>query len=703
MASLINPETLSTFLQHSKPHGVLDLASLVVLGVVSVAYLFGGTPWNKPDPYYNIFFERPQFNDGFQSSRPTATRNIAEKLEQANQKVVIFWGSQSGTAEIFAQRLARECHFRYGLDAIAVDLSDYDAETISEIPEAKLAIFILSTFGEGDPSDNAAGLWEWLRKDPSRVSLPTLQYTAFGLGNRNYKYYNRVVDVVADALKKARAKAFMPIGKADDANGGTEEDFLAWKTDLFAVFRERLGCQEREITYTSALAVREDPSLEPIDLHHGVPVEQSKGSRAKSLKMSSIQALTVTQARELYTTPNRNCVHLELDLGSHSEVRYKTGDYLAVYPIAPDGEVDGLLNSLGWTEKASIPLLISALEEGTPSSIPSPTSIDAIFRYYIDICGPIARDAVKDLAQFAPTPDAKDLLLTLGKNKDAYHAFTSRNYVTISRLLSIAAPGIIWNDLPLSYLLETLPATQPRYYSIASSSVISTRRLAITVGVERKPLTGEPSIEIKGLTTNYLLALANSFQQTKISPSYQLAGPAGVLEGHKIHAAIKKSKLKLPTLPSTPIIMVAAGTGIAVFRGFIQERARLKSIGKPVGAMVLFFGCRNPKEDYLYHEELEEARVELGGVLKIVNAFSRVVGQEKKYVQDTVRDNAKEFHELLDRGASLYVCGRASMAREVSKAVQDVLLAHNGWDQAKLREWSDSMKRGNKWLEDVWG
>ncbi|KAH8158540.1 hypothetical protein CIB48_g9703, partial [Xylaria polymorpha] len=195
---------------------------------------------------------------------------------------------------------------------------------------------------------------------------------------------------------------------------------------------------------------------------------------------------------------------------------------------------------------------------------------------------------------------------------------------------------------------------------------------------------------IKGLTSNYLLALARSFQQTGASTSYQLTSPAGALEGHKVHAAVRKSKFKLPTLPSTPIIMVAAGTGIAVFRGFIQERARLKSIGKPVGAMVLFFGCRNPGEDYLYHEELEEARAELGGTFKVVNAFSRVMGQEKRYVQDTVRDNAKEFCELLDQDASLYVCGRASMAREVSKAVQDVLLAQNGWDQTKLREWSDT-------------
>ncbi|GAW21371.1 hypothetical protein ANO14919_108900 [Xylariales sp. No.14919] len=703
MASLINPEALSTFLRYSKPQTTLDLASLAAIGVASATYLVKGTPWNRPDPYYNQWFERPQFKDGFQSNRPAATRNIAEKLEQTNQRVVIFWGSQSGTSEIFAHKLARECHLRYGVDAIALDLSDYDPETISQIPDTKLAIFILSTFGEGDPSDNTAGLWSWLHKGPPTVSLPTLQYAAFGLGNSNYKYYNRVVDVVVESLEKAGAKAFMPVGKADDANGGTEEDFLAWKTDLFTVFQENLGCQEREIIYAPALAVREDPSLEPIDLHHGVPIEQHSGSKGKSVKTSPVRALAVTEARELYTTPTRNCVHLELDLGSHSELRYKTGDYLVVYPIAPDAEVDGLLRALGWQEKAETPLLISALEDGAASNIPSPTSANAILRYYIDICGPVARDIVKDLAQFAPTPDARELLLTLGKNKDAYQTFTRRNYVTLGRLLSLAAPGVVWKDLPLSYLLETIPPTQPRYYSIASSSIISARRLAITVGVEKKPLADEPSTEIKGLTTNYLLALSNSFQKTETSPLYQLAGPTSALEGHKIHAAIRKSKFKLPTLPSTPIIMVAAGTGIAAFRGFIQERTRLKSIGKPVGPMVLFFGCRNPEEDYLYRQELEEARAELGGAFEIVTAFSRVAGQEKQYVQDAIRYKAKDFCELLDQDASLYVCGRASMAREVGKTVQDMLMAQHGWDESQLRKWSDSMKRGSKWLEDVWG
>ncbi|KAI0967918.1 hypothetical protein F4678DRAFT_482654 [Xylaria arbuscula] len=703
MASFIKPETLSALLEYSKPQSAVDIASLAALGVASATYLIKGAPWNQLDPYHNIWYEKPQFKDGFQRNRPTATRNIAEKLEQTNQRIAIFWGSQSGTAEIFAQKLARECHLRYGLDAIALDLSDYDSETIAEISEAKLAVFILSTFGEGDPADNTYGLWEWLHKDSAKTSLSNLQYAAFGLGNSNYKYYNRVADVIVNSLDKAGARSFMPLGKADDATGETEEDFLAWKDNLFTVLQEKLDLQEHDIIYTPALAVREDPSLEPIDLHHGTPVEKLSGSKNRSAKTSAIQALTVVQARELYTTPNRNCVYLELDLGNHSEVRYKTGDYLAVYPIAPDEEVNGLLNALGWEEKASIPLLIDTLEEGAPSRLPSPTSADAIFRYYLEICDPVARDTVKDLAQFAPTPEAKDLLLTLGKSKDAYHSFTTRNYVTLGRLLSLAAPGAVWKDLPLSYLLETISVIQPRYYSIASSSVVSAQRLAITVGVEKKPLPEEPSNEVKGLTTNYLFAVANAFQQTGASPLYQLDGPAGALEGHKVHAAIIKSKFKLPTLPSTPIIMIAAGTGIAAFRGFVQERTRLKGIGKPIGLMVLFFGCRNAEEDYLYHDELEAARAELDGHFEIITAFSRVPGQKKRYVQDAVKEKGKELWGLLGQGASLYVCGRASMAREVGKAIQNVLTAENGWDKTKVREWSDGMKRGNKWLEDVWG
>ena len=124
-------------------------------------------------------------------------------LEQ-KKSIVIFWGSQSGTAEGLANRLVRDCRSRFGLDALAADLSDYDPESIANIPEAKFAIFIISTYGEGDPSDNANHFMSWLDSNKT-VQFSNLRYAAFGLGNKKYKFYNRVVDVVAKELDQLGA------------------------------------------------------------------------------------------------------------------------------------------------------------------------------------------------------------------------------------------------------------------------------------------------------------------------------------------------------------------------------------------------------------------------------------------------------------------------------------------------------------------
>lgn len=151
--------------------------------------------------------------------------------------------------------------------------------------------------------------------------------------------------------------------------------------------------------------------------------------------------------------------------------------------------------------------------------------------------------------------------------------------------------------------------------------------------------------------------------------------------------------------------MVAAGTGIAPFRAFIAERARMKSVGKPVGRMLLFFGCRNQDEDYLYAEELAELGKVLGDALRIVNAFSRPVGGSSKvYVRHRVVEEADKVCMLLDeKDANSYICGSAAMAREVGQAVSRVMMDKKGWNEEEAREWSEARKRARNFQEDVWG
>ncbi|KAF2141176.1 uncharacterized protein K452DRAFT_228793 [Aplosporella prunicola CBS 121167] len=692
---LSNPalqQTLAELSKTAQPSSVADVAALGVFVLGSAGYLLKDYTWDKPDPHRHVWYERPQLkhNDasGSSSSARKETRNIAQKLDEAGKDVVVFWGSQSGTAEGFANRLARECRVRFGLQAMAADLSDFDPDTIALIPRAKLAVFIMATFGEGDPSDNAHAFWDFLHKQ-QHPSLPDLRYVAFGLGNSSYKHYNRVVDVVAAALDRAGASPLMGVAKADDAHGQTEEDFMAWKEELFGVFKAELGVEEHETAYEATVQADEDESLAPIDLHHGEPVQHGKTAPGTS----SIRALAVTNHRELFAASDRNCIHMELDLTDHPQLVYKTGDHLAVWPTNPDDEVTRLLAILGRADRASVPIAIKSLDATQKLGVPTPTTAAALLSNYLEICAPVPRATLLSLATFAPSEEAKAYLLHLGQDRTAYADFTSRTHLTVGRILQLASNGAPWPALPLSFLIEALPPLRPRYYSLSSSSVLAPRHAAITALVANTPLPNNPTAPlIPGLTTSYLHALT----QSPTNP--------------KIHAQIRRSHFKLPALGSTPIIMAAAGTGIAPFRAFVAERARLHALRKPVARMLLFFGCRHPDQDFLYRDELAEMQRQLGGLLTVVTAFSRRGDGDgpgaggRVYVQDRMREHSAEVARLLaDEGASFYICGRASMAREVGRVVGHAMAAAKGWGEVETREWQEGFKRRGKWFEDVWG
>ncbi|KAH0011586.1 riboflavin synthase domain-like protein, partial [Aureobasidium melanogenum] len=701
-----NTPTLNNVLTHlSKNAGFEDIAAMALVGAASAAYMFKGTLWDKPDPYHYKWFERPQELMGGRAGAQQ-TRNIAEKIEETGADMVIFWGSQSGTAERMAIRLAKECHQRFGLKVLAVDASDYESSTISQIPTSKLCIFLASTFGEGDPSDNLHGFWEWLHTTSDKP-LAELRYMAFGLGNSNYKHYNEVIKVVVERLNALGAHALLPTGLADDAQGETEEHYLEWKEKVFETFRTQLGYTERDPVYEPSLKVFEDESLEPIDLNHGVPAEKTSDRKTNS-GMSAVYSLPVRNTRELFQiSEHRNCIHMEVDFSEHPELKYKTGDHLGVWPINPDVEVNRLLRVLGLTSRRQIPITILSLEEEVKVKVPTPTTLDALLGHYLETCAPVSRETITSLIQFAPTSAAKDFLTRLS-SKEAYAQFLHSNYINLGRLLEQAAPGDgAWKDIPLSFIVEILPVMQPRYYSISSSSVVSPRSAALTAVVSDTVFPGTNE-HIPGLSTNYMLALKESLEeQAKPHPhglTYPLNGPQDVLAGGRIHAHVRKSTFKLPALASHPIVMVAAGTGIAPFRAFLLERARMQLIGRDCGPMYLFFGCRNQNQDYLYSSELSALKSQFGDLFTLVTAFSRPDNGKGVYVQHRIAEHAEDVCTLLIEGnANFYICGSAGMAREVLDTVGKELGTRMKWSEDEVKEFADKQKKFKRWQQDVWG
>jgi cytochrome P450/NADPH-cytochrome P450 reductase len=150
------------------------------------------------------------------------------------------------------------------------------------------------------------------------------------------------------------------------------------------------------------------------------------------------------------------------------------------------------------------------------------------------------------------------------------------------------------------------------------------------------------------------------------------------------------------------MIMVGPGTGVAPFRGFLQERLALQRRGVPVGEALLFFGCRDPEQDLLYGDELRA--MEAAGVVRLHVAHSRVPGQPKVYVQQRIVEQGPEVWRLLQQGAVVFVCGDATrMAPDVRAALAAVAGAQGGMPAESAADWFAELRQAGRYLEDVWG
>lgn len=492
---------------------------------------------------------------------------------------------------------------------------------------------------------------------------------------------------------------------------------MAWRDGLLVFLHNDPGLQQYEVKHKPQLEVVPESSLDLSDLHLGEPVpapqRKLKGMAAAGGN-STIKPMKIKAARELFRNTSQGCLHMDLDLTDIPQITYKTGDHLAVWPIIPDQEVDRLMGVLGLGDRRAEPILIRALDpDVTRVPIPSPTTIETVLRYYLKICAPVPRDAIRAIAEFAPGEMSKDFLLRLGRDRDAYAQFVASNHVNVGRLLEFAAQredgdatssGGSWSALPLSFLVESLPRTQLRYHSISSSSIISPQNPSITALVSTTSLSpstadGVAPEDVPGLATNYLpgvsmaspLSLGVEKTTNPAGLTYALNGPDETLAVGRVCASVRRSRFELPTMASCPITMVAAGTGIAPFRAFVAERTRLARMGRDVGEMVLFFGCRRPDEDYLYADEFLAAEKELNG-------------KKPGYIQDRVVEDGDDMvRMLLKEDASLYICGRASMAREVGQKLGQIMQKASEWDDAKAKEWAEGMKGKREWQEDLWG
>lgn len=158
----------------------------------------------------------------------------------------------------------------------------------------------------------------------------------------------------------------------------------------------------------------------------------------------------------------------------------------------------------------------------------------------------------------------------------------------------------------------------------------------------------------------------------------------------------KNNNFKLPS-DDTDIILIGPGTGIAPFRSFLAHRDAKGAQGQNW----LFFGEQHFVLDFYYQTEIQEW-LATGALTKLDTAFSR--DQEKKiYVQDRIREKAKEFNQWLENGASLYICGQKKpMSTDVEQAIVEVIANQRNITNEEAKAVLEQLESKGKYQKDVY-
>lgn len=345
-----------------------------------------------------------------------------------------------------------------------------------------------------------------------------------------------------------------------------------------------------------------------------------------------------------------------------SDLHYKVGDSLGVFPTNRPSEVDEILQRLNATG--------SELVSPVMLKLPAPISLREALTSRLALAKP-TRKMVEILATKAIGDADKSRLATLlapeGKDQLAGY-LEDREFVDLLTEYPSA-------KLTPQELVDHMRKLMPRLYSIASSSKVYPHEIHLTVAIVRYETNHRERV---GVATTFLSDRA-------------------VIGATAVPVFVSDSHFGVPEDGAKDIIMVGPGTGIAPFRAFMQERIATNAKGRNW----LFFGDQHRATDYLYEEEWKAWQAQ--GILTRVDlAFSRDQTL-KVYVQDRMRENAAELWNWIKNGGHFYVCGDAKrMAKDVDVALHQIIAEQGGFEAAQAVDYVKQMKKDKRYQRDVY-
>lgn len=554
--------------------------------------------------------------------------------------LLIAYGSESGNAEGLADDTKKEATKR-GLKPTVKDMGEVKLGDLAKTPNL---LIITSTWGDGDPPDNAVELHAELMA-ATGSDFKGVKFSICALGDTSY---DKFCQTGKDFDKRLEELGGERVFARQDCDVDYEDNFREWLASVMSVLAEQV---EQAAPAPAQPAPAAAPAVTTFETPGTVAPAVAPAAAEVYSKKNPFPAPLTEKILLSGTRSTKEIWHYEFSLEG-SGLSYQAGDSLAVVPKNARDVVEAVLEA-GSFIHGSI-----TIDGGSQISLGG-----ALTSFYD--CTTLTKRVLEKYNTFAESMKIDRLL------KDAEQL---KEYLWGRQIVDMLT------DFPIKELngddfvgiLRKLP---PRLYSIASSLHAHPDEVHLTVASVRYHAHGR---DRKGVASTWM---ADSLEIDDTAPVY--TNP--------------NKHFKLPNDPSTPVIMVGPGTGIAPFRAFLEERQATDATGKNW----LIFGDRNFSYDFAYQLELRDFLKD-GVLTRLDVAFSRDQ-PEKVYVQDRMRENAAELWAWLNEGAVFYVCGDANqMAPDVHEALIHVVETEGGKSRGEAEAFVKQLQKDKRYLRDVY-
>ncbi|MER7841254.1 cytochrome P450 [Streptomyces sp. NPDC096040] len=579
--------------------------------------------------------------------------------------LTVAYGSSLGSCEDLARTIADRSE-RSGFGTTLMSLDE-----LGENPPTEGLLVVVAASYNGKAPDNAQRFDELLAEGLPEGSLKNVRFALLGAGNTQWvATYQAFPKRIEEGLLAAGATPVVERGIADAA-GDFDGMATRWMNTLWATLAEEYAADTSEASgprYQVQL-------LSEADVRPAIVSEQAYPLTVVANEELVADATGLWDFRIEPPRPSAKSITVELPEG----VTYDTGNHLAVFAKNEAQLVDRALARLDVERDQVLRLDLPA---GGRSHLPVGVAVTAglLLTEFVELQDVATRSQIQTLSEHTECPWTRPQLQAYTAETDEaeehYQSEILGKRVSVLGLLE-RFPAV---ELPLAVFLEMMGPIRPRFYSISSAPLANPRHVRLTVGLLEGPaLSGDG--QYRGTCSSYIAGLE----------------PGDVFFGY---VRVPSPTFAPPADPTTPLILVGPGTGIAPLRGFLEERAWQHAGGTQVGLSQVFVGCRHPEHDYFYRQEMQDW--EQAGIAQVHTAYSAVTGHPARFVQNTLANTADTVWQAIEDGAYIYVCGDGRrMAPAVREALAAIYREKTGADDETAQQWLAQLEADERYQQDV--